>query len=62
MENNSEIIAAIDIGTTKIVALAGKKTKDNRFEIIGFGTTPSKGIRRGVITSYSIHYTKLYDF
>ncbi len=49
MENNSEIIAAIDIGTTKIVALAGKRTKDNRFEIIGFGTTPSKGIRRGVV-------------
>lgn len=49
MENNTEIIAAIDIGTTKIVAIAGKKTKDNRFEIIGFGTTPSKGIRRGVV-------------
>jgi len=49
MENNSEIIAAIDIGTTKIVALAGRKTKDNRFEITAFGTTPSKGIRRGVV-------------
>lgn len=49
MENNNEIIAAIDIGTTKIVALAGRKTKDNRFEILAFGTTPSKGIRRGVV-------------
>jgi len=44
-----ETIAAIDIGTTKIVALTGKKTKDNKFEITGFGTTPSKGIRRGVV-------------
>lgn len=49
MENNNEIIAAIDIGTTKIVAVAGRKTKDNRFEILAFGTTPSKGIRRGVV-------------
>lgn len=49
MENKSEIIAAIDIGTTKIVALAGKKTEGNRFEIIGFGHTASKGIRRGVV-------------
>jgi len=47
--NNMETIAAIDIGTTKIVALTGKKTKDNKFEITGFGTTPSKGIRRGVV-------------
>lgn len=44
-----ETIAAIDIGTTKIVALTGRKTKDNKFEITGFGTTPSKGIRRGVV-------------
>lgn len=49
MENQSEIIAAIDIGTTKIVALAGRKTSAGRFEILGFGTTPSKGIRRGVV-------------
>ena len=49
MENKSEIIAAIDIGTTKIVALAGQKTEGNRFEIIGFGHTPSKGIKRGVV-------------
>jgi cell division protein FtsA len=49
MENKSEIIAAIDIGTTKIVALAGRETSSGRFEILGFGTTPSKGIRRGVV-------------
>ena len=30
MENKSEIIAAIDIGTTKIVALAGRKTPGQR--------------------------------
>ncbi|MDD2385327.1 MAG: cell division protein FtsA [Bacteroidales bacterium] len=49
MENKSEIIAAIDIGTTKIVAIAGRKTETNRFEVVGFATTASKGIRRGVV-------------
>lgn len=49
MTNNSEIIGAVDIGTTKIVALAGRKTNDGRIEVIGFGTSPSKGIRRGVV-------------
>ncbi len=47
MENS--IIAAIDIGTTKIVAIAGRKNADNKFEILGFGTVPSKGIKRGAV-------------
>ncbi len=51
MDNKSEIIAAVDIGTTKIVALVGRKTRYNRFEILGFGTTPSKGIKRGVVSN-----------
>lgn len=49
MEKKSEIIAAIDIGTTKIVAIAGRKTETDRFEVVGIGTTASKGIRRGVV-------------
>lgn len=49
METNNEIIAALDIGTTKIVALAGRKTSDNKFEILAFGTTPSYGMRRGIV-------------
>ncbi|HPG72868.1 MAG TPA: cell division protein FtsA [Bacteroidales bacterium] len=46
---NSSIIAAIDIGTTKIVAIAGRKNSENTFEILGFGTVPSKGIKRGAV-------------
>ncbi len=49
MENKSNIIAAVDIGTTKIVAIAGTKNDSNRYKVIGFGTTSSKGIRRGVV-------------
>ncbi|HXK81284.1 MAG TPA: cell division protein FtsA [Bacteroidales bacterium] len=49
MIDDNSIIAAIDIGTTKIVALAGKKNDAGKFEILGFGSVPSKGIKRGVV-------------
>ena len=49
MNKDISKIAAIDIGTTKIVALTGTKNKDGRFEISSFGTAPSHGIKRGVV-------------
>src|SRR5258706_779964 len=42
----SEIIVGLDIGTTKIACIAGEITEDG-VDIIGIGTAPSKGLRRG---------------
>lgn len=60
MENKSKTITAIDIGTTKIVALTGIKNEDGRFEITRFGTAPSSGIKRGVVLNIeqTIHSVK----
>ncbi|TSA39172.1 MAG: cell division protein FtsA [Porphyromonadaceae bacterium] len=44
-----EFISAIDIGTTKIVALIARKTEDGKFEILGLGNAPSSGVKRGVV-------------
>ena len=44
-----DFIAAIDIGTTKIVALIARKTDDGKFEILGLGNAPSSGVKRGVV-------------
>ena len=46
---NNEFIAAIDIGTTKIVAIVGKKNEKGKLEILGISKTPSKGVKRGVV-------------
>ncbi|NLA24608.1 MAG: cell division protein FtsA, partial [Bacteroidales bacterium] len=46
---DNSLIAAIDIGTTKIVVLSGTKNSEGKFEILGFGTVASKGIRRGAV-------------
>ena len=47
--NNSRIISAIDIGTTKIIALTGCITENGKFRLLGIGREASAGIRRGNI-------------
>lgn len=42
-------ISAIDIGTTKIVAMIARKTGDGKYEILGLGSAPSSGVKRGVV-------------
>jgi cell division protein FtsA len=44
-----EFISAIDIGTTKIVAMIARKTGNGKFEILGMGNAPSNGVKRGVV-------------
>lgn len=46
---DNNFVAAIDIGTTKIVAIAGRKSKLGQLEILGIGKAESKGVRRGVV-------------
>jgi cell division protein FtsA len=45
----TEYVAAIDIGTTKIVAIVGKRNSNNKLDIIGMSKTVSKGVKRGVV-------------
>ncbi len=43
------IIAALDIGTTKIVCVVGEMDSDGRLYVIGHGQCQSEGLRRGVL-------------
>ncbi len=43
------ILAALDIGTTKISVLVGEMDKDERVYVIGHGESPAEGLRRGVV-------------
>lgn len=42
------LIVGLDIGTTKICAIVGNLTDDG-LDIVGIGTSPSKGLRKGVV-------------
>ena len=43
------IVAAIDVGTTKIVVLIGRKNDNGGIEILGYGRTASHGVKRGQV-------------
>lgn len=43
------IVAGIDIGTTKVVAVVAEVMPEGRLNIIGLGETPSGGLRKGII-------------
>ncbi len=43
------IITGLDIGTSKVVALIGEVAADGAIEIIGIGSHPSRGLKRGVV-------------
>ncbi len=47
----SEIIVGLDIGTTKIAAIVGRRNELGKIEVLGYGRTESIGVRRGVITN-----------
>lgn len=49
MNRKEQYVAAIDIGTTKIVAIVGTKNENGKIEILGLSKAPSKGVKRGVV-------------
>ncbi len=47
--NQSEIIVGLDIGTTKIAVIIGRKDSNGKIEILGSGKTDSIGVMRGSV-------------
>jgi cell division protein FtsA len=45
----SEIVVGLDIGTTKIAVLVGRRTEYGKIEILGIGKAESLGVARGVV-------------
>ena len=49
-QERGELVVGLDIGTTKICAVVGEVV-DNRVDILGVGTHPSIGLRKGVVVN-----------
>ncbi len=47
--NEAPIIVGLDIGTTKIAAIAGRKNEYSKLEILGFGRASSTGVQHGKV-------------
>jgi len=47
---DNDIIAGLDLGTTKVCAIVAEQTDDG-LDIIGIGSVPSKGLKKGVVVN-----------
>ena len=45
------LIVGLDIGTSKVVAIVGEVKPDGEIEIIGIGSHPSRGLKKGVVVN-----------
>ena len=44
-------MVGLDIGTSKVVAIVGEIKSDGALEIIGIGSHPSRGLKKGVVVN-----------
>ena len=49
--SDRNLIVGLDIGTSKVVALVGEMHGDGSLEVIGLGSHPSRGLKKGVVVN-----------
>ncbi len=50
-KSERRLIVGLDIGTSKVVAVVGELAAENTIEVIGIGSNPSRGLKRGVVVN-----------
>jgi cell division protein FtsA len=51
VKDSKNLIVGLDVGTSKIVAIVAEVTPEKRLNIIGMGTQPSRGLKKGVVVN-----------
>jgi cell division protein FtsA len=49
--DHRHLVVGLDIGTSKVIAMVGEWTDDGRLEVVGIGTHPSRGLKKGVVVN-----------
>ncbi len=49
LNKKDQYVVGLDIGTTKVTAIVSEVTEEGRLDIIGIGSTESKGMRKGMV-------------
>ena len=48
-QSEQKLLVGVDIGTSKVVAIVGEVSADGQVHVVGVGSTPSRGLKRGVV-------------
>jgi cell division protein FtsA len=49
--SDRNLLVGLDIGTSKVVAIVGEMAGDSSIEVIGIGSHPSRGLKKGVVVN-----------
>jgi cell division protein FtsA len=49
--SDRNLLVGLDVGTSKVVALVGELAADGSIEVIGIGSQPSRGLKKGVVVN-----------
>ena len=50
-KTEKSMIVGLDIGTSKVVAIVGELGSDGEIEVVGIGSNPSRGLKKGVVVN-----------
>jgi len=50
-KSEKDMIVGLDIGTSKVATVVGEVKEDNQIEIVGIGSHPSRGLKKGVVVN-----------
>lgn len=53
------LIVGLDIGTSKVAAIVGELNSENQIEVIGIGSAPSRGLKKGVVVNLESTVTSI---
>lgn len=59
MRENKDLIVGLDIGTSKIVTLVAEVTPEGEINILGMGSAPSRGLKKGVVVNIEATVTAI---
>ncbi len=48
---DKKLLVGLDIGTSKVVAIVGEVSADDEVEVVGLGSHPSRGLKKGVVVN-----------
>ena len=52
--DSKQMIVGLDIGTSKVVAVVGEVDADGDIEVVGIGSHPSRGMKKGVVVNIEL--------
>ncbi len=50
-KTEKDILVGLDIGTSKVTAIVGEVNEEDQLEVIGLGTSPSRGLKKSVVVN-----------